>query len=98
MDASLEEAALPTEFALDQNHPNPFNPSTVISFALPEASHVRLTVFDVLGREVKTLMDGQIDAGNHRVHFNASGLPSGTYLYRIQAAGFTTSKVMHLAK
>ena len=73
-------------------------PSTTISFALPEAGHVRLQVFDVLGREVKTLVDGQIDAGTHTVNFNASGLPSGTYLYRIQAAGFTTSKVMHLAK
>ena len=88
----------PNAFALHQNHPNPFNPSTVINFALPEASYVRLAVYDVLGREVKTLVDGQLDTGNHQVRFDAAGLPSGTYLYRIETPGFVEARIMHLAK
>ena len=89
---------LPDAFSLQQNYPNPFNPSTVISFGLPESNYVRLGVYDVLGREVQILIDGVLQAGNHSVGFDATGLSGGTYLYRIETEGFTHSKVMHLSK
>jgi photosystem II stability/assembly factor-like uncharacterized protein len=76
---------LPEQFALEQNYPNPFNPSTVISYRLPISSHVIIKVFDVLGREVQTIVNEHQSAGNHSVTFRASNLPSGVYLYRIQA-------------
>lgn len=88
----------PTEFALADNYPNPFNPATRLSFDLPEASNVRLTVFDALGRRVAILADGSFDAGTHAVSFNASSLPSGVYLYRIEADAFTQTKRMLLLK
>ena len=90
---------IPTEFALDQNFPNPFNPSTVVNFALSEPAHVRLSVYDILGREVRTLISGNLlVTGHYQVTFEADGLPSGTYLYRIETSKFTSSRVMHLAK
>jgi predicted esterase len=76
----------PHEFSLDQNFPNPFNPSTTIGFGLPEASAVSLTVYDVLGREVASLVDADaLAAGYHRYDWNASGLSSGMYFYRLSA-------------
>ena len=79
----------PKQFALQQNYPNPFNPSTVISYQLPVNSFVTLRVYDLLGREVKTLANGPRNAGNYTVHFDASGLASGIYLYRIEARSQT---------
>jgi len=79
---------LPTSFTLEQNYPNPFNPSTTITFELPKASMVRLTVYDMLGREVAVIVNERRDAGVHEVRFDGSGLSSGVYLYRLQAGEF----------
>ena len=89
---------LPEDFSLEQNYPNPFNPSTEIRFALPEAVHVRLAVYDVVGREVTRLMDQPMEAGYHRATFNASDLPSGVYLYRVEAGSFNKTGRMVLMK
>jgi Secretion system C-terminal sorting domain/FG-GAP-like repeat len=80
-----EAEPLPSKFALYQSYPNPFNPMTTIPFDLPVAARVSLKVFNVLGQEVVTLADEVWQAGNHHVHFNAAGLPSGVYFYRMQA-------------
>lgn len=93
-----EESQLPTEFALQQNYPNPFNAVTVIRFALPEASHVDVEVYDVLGRRVEELYSGFKPAGNHTVHWRAGHTSSGIYLYRIEAGDFTEIKRMTLVK
>ena len=89
---------IPTAFALAPNYPNPFNPATTIEFALPEAVSVSLRVYDVTGREVARLVDGAMVAGTHRVAFDASRLPSGVYLYRLQAGSFTQVHRMTLMK
>ena len=81
----IEEENLPSEFTLYQNYPNPFNPSTVISFNLVEQSVVNATVYDVMGREIVTLISSEIPAGKHSVTFDASNLPSGIYLLRLIA-------------
>jgi len=90
--------ALPSEFAIDGPYPNPFNPTATIGFALPEASLVKLEIYDVSGRLVKTLIDGTRSAGNHSVTFNADGLASGLYIYRLQAGQHTASGKMVLMK
>ncbi|MDX9856182.1 MAG: T9SS type A sorting domain-containing protein [candidate division Zixibacteria bacterium] len=92
------ESSLPTSFALAQNYPNPFNPSTEISFSLPNASDVRLEVFNVLGQSVAILVDGRVEAGTHSVRWDASNSASGVYLYRIQAGEFTDTRKMMLLK
>lgn len=90
---------VPTEFGLEQNYPNPFNPSTNINFALPQASEVTLTVYDMLGRKVATLISGeQLQAANHSVRFDASALASGMYIYRIEAGSFVSTRKMMLIK
>lgn len=99
LDVSTEpEPGLPREFALQQNYPNPFNPSTRIAFSLPRQEHVRLEVYDVLGRRVALLIDEVRPAGLHSVDFDAGPLGSGTYLYRISAGEFTQSAQMMLLK
>lgn len=80
---STENETLPGEFKLDQNYPNPFNPSTVISYQLSVNSAVSLKVFDMLGREVATLVDGKMNAGSHEVTFDAGSLASGIYMYQL---------------
>lgn len=89
---------IPEGYALDQNYPNPFNPATNIRFAIPAAQQVRLTVYNVLGQEVATLVDGFMPSGSHQVSFDASRLASGTYLYRIETGAFTHVKKMSLLK
>ncbi len=89
---------IPDNYALNDNYPNPFNPATAIRFALPEAEHVRLTVYDVMGREVKRLVDGALSAGFHEVSFEGGHLASGLYLYRIEAGAFVDVKRMVLLK
>ncbi len=91
-------AKLPRSFALLQNYPNPFNPSTVITYELPSNSRVVLQVYDILGRRVATLVDGQQSAGIHEVKFNGSGLASGIYFYRITTQDYTKSDRMLLLK
>lgn len=95
--------SLPKEFSLAQNYPNPFNPTTQISFDLPVSSNVELVVFNVLGQEVKTLVNEEMPAGTHLVTWdgrNASGssVASGLYFYRISADKFSASKKMLLMK
>ncbi|MBC8043306.1 MAG: T9SS type A sorting domain-containing protein, partial [Rhizobacter sp.] len=88
----------PNAFGLKQNYPNPFNPSTTIRYELAAPSDVKLNVFDVLGREVATLVNQRQSAGNYRVGFNASNLSSGIYFYRLQTGNFTQTKKMLLVK
>ena len=90
---------LPKEFALMQNYPNPFNPSTTIPYTLKSSSNVRLSVYDLLGREVAVLVDNERKAaGTYEISFQASYLPSGIYLYRIQTERFVNTKIMVLIK
>ncbi|MAL17869.1 MAG: hypothetical protein CL670_12355 [Balneola sp.] len=89
---------LPSGFSLEQNYPNPFNPTTNISFTIPNADYVQLKVFDMVGREVATLIDSRISAGQKTVQFNASNLSSGTYLYRIQTSEFISTRKLVLIK
>lgn len=88
----------PVSFALDQNYPNPFNPSTTIRFSIPEDTHVSLVIYNAMGAEVVRLNDGVLPAGQHRVTFDASNLPSGTYTYRLTAGSFMATKTMTLMK
>ena len=85
VDSDPIESVLPIVFALDQNYPNPFNPSTEISFALPTSGHVSLIIYNVLGQVVETLVDENMDAGNHTVTWEASSYSSGVYFYRLIA-------------
>jgi hypothetical protein len=96
--AVQDAGTLPEAYALEQNYPNPFNPSTTISYSLPHASNVSLKVFDILGQEVATLVNGDITAGKHEVQFDAKGLASGTYLYRLTSGDFTQVKKMMVVK
>jgi hypothetical protein len=91
-------SGMPAQFSLDQNYPNPFNPSTEIRFALPEDNHVRLTLYNSLGQEVRTLIDADAKAGYHSVRLDAFGMASGTYFYRIQVGNFASMKKMLLLK
>jgi hypothetical protein len=85
-------------FELAQNYPNPFNPTTTIRYQIPTAEVVSLKVYDVLGKEVATLVSGRQEAGSYAVEFNAAGLSSGVYFYRLQAGGFVETKKMMLVK
>ncbi len=89
---------VPRQISLHENYPNPFNPTTQIEFSLPQAADVNLTVYDVLGRRVATLVDGKRQAGKHSVSFDASNLSSGVYLYRLRADGVNKSRKMLLVK
>ena len=91
-------ASAPKEFALLQNHPNPFNPSTSIQYQIAAPGHVSLKVYDMVGREVATLVNGMQDAGVKNVQFDASHMPSGIYFYTLQTSSFTTTKKMSLIK
>jgi hypothetical protein len=90
--------ALPADFALGQNYPNPFNPTTIIDYRLPTSGYVKLKVYDLLGKEIGTLIDGRQRAGYHSVTFNAYNLPSGVYFYELNAGGKTYLRKMELLK
>jgi hypothetical protein len=96
--SEIIEIDVPSKFELIQNYPNPFNSSTKISWQSPISGWQTLKVFDVLGREVATLVNEEKEAGYHSVDFNASDLPSGVYFYRIQAGNFIDTKKMILLK
>lgn len=89
---------VPIDFSLEQNYPNPFNPSTLITFDLPSAGQVRITIYDLTGRTVKTLVDNSFSAGRHQIKFDASQLSSGVYLYRLETPGMTATRKMMLVK
>jgi len=94
---------IPNTFVLNQNHPNPFNPSTTISFSLPVEANVTINLFNMLGQEVAQISEGEFQAGNHNVEFNASSLSSGAYIYTLEAKGlnganFKSTKKMLLLR
>jgi hypothetical protein len=89
---------VPEQFVLSQNYPNPFNPSTTIKFGIPRNSFATLKVFNILGQEVATLVNGETEAGSYEMTWNASGLSSGIYLYRLQAGKFIETKQMILLR
>ncbi|MDP2303841.1 MAG: T9SS type A sorting domain-containing protein [Ignavibacteria bacterium] len=90
--------AAPTEYKLEQNFPNPFNPATVIRYQLPAKILATLKIFDVLGKEVSVLVNEENEAGFHQVEFNGAGLASGVYLYSLQAGSFIKTKKFILLK
>jgi hypothetical protein len=97
---SVEPAGtrVPSAYSLDQNYPNPFNPSTTIRYALPHRAHMTLTVFSTLGQQVATLVNGEIEAGYHEVQFNAEGLASGVYFYRLRTGGLVQTRKLCLIR
>ena len=92
------EVLTPGSFELSQNYPNPFNPSTTIKYSLPENSFVNLAVYNLLGERVRTLVNEVQNAGNYNLNFDASGLTSGTYVYRLSTASGTLTQKMVLLK
>ncbi len=92
------EVDLPLEYSLEQNYPNPFNPSTTIKYSIPEDGFVKLAVYNMLGEEVASIVNTTQKAGRYELNFNASQLSSGVYVYRIEAANFTSSKKLVLMK
>jgi len=89
---------IPNSFSLQQNYPNPFNPSTQIEFSIPYNSYVKLTVFDIMGREISVLVNEKLNAGTYKADFDGSNLSSGIYFYKLEADGFTESRKMMLIK
>lgn len=95
---SIEESDLPTSFSLSQNYPNPFNPSTQIQFTIPQASHVKIEVFNMLGQSVGVLVNGVRQQGTHSIEFSGDDLSSGVYMYRMSTPTYNQSRFMHLVK
>jgi len=93
-----DNSILPDNYYLDNNYPNPFNPSTVISFGLPRLSNVSLSVYNILGQKVSTLVDSQLGAGYHSYEWNANKAASGVYFYQLKADDFTATHKMLLLK
>ncbi len=93
-----DDDELPTEFVLEQNYPNPFNPSTKISFTIPSSGFTSLKIYNVLGNEVTTLLNGALQAGKHNINFNATNLSSGTYFYKLSSGNFVETKKMMFLK
>lgn len=94
----IKDYSIPKNFELYQNYPNPFNPTTTIEYELPEKIRVQLTIYDILGREVKELVNEVQDAGKYKIHFNANGLASGVYIYRLLTDKYAKAKKMILLK
>ncbi|MBK9099126.1 MAG: T9SS type A sorting domain-containing protein [bacterium] len=97
-DVSEIPSNIPTEYLLEQNYPNPFNPSTTIKFRIPEGSYVSLKVYNVLGKEIATLVSEEMNAGTYEVNFDASNLSSGVYFYKIESGNFVKTNKMILMK
>ncbi|MEX0597010.1 MAG: T9SS type A sorting domain-containing protein [Candidatus Paceibacterota bacterium] len=98
LSTSIEKETLPQDYSLLQNYPNPFNPTTQIRYGVPKAAEVELTVFNMLGQEVSTLVNGKLSAGWHTTTFDGSGLSSGFYIYRIKAGEFVSTKKLMVIK
>ncbi|MCC6864705.1 MAG: T9SS type A sorting domain-containing protein [Ignavibacteria bacterium] len=94
----VEDYLVPKNYELLQNYPNPFNPSTTIEYSIPKDAIVTMKIYDILGKEVATLVNEQKSAGTYIVNWNASGFSSGIYFYRINAGEFTATKKMYLVK
>ncbi len=92
------EGETPTAYSISQNYPNPFNPTTIIEFGLSKRALTTLMIYDVLGREIQTLINKELEAGSHEINFHASNFPSGVYFYRIQSGDFIQTKKMILMK
>ncbi|HEX9658062.1 MAG TPA: T9SS type A sorting domain-containing protein [Bacteroidota bacterium] len=95
---SVGAGNVPTRYSLEQNYPNPFNPSTTIEFSIPAAQLVTLKVYNLLGQEVATLVNGQQTAGAHSVHWNASSLSTGFYFYKMETGNFSQTRKLMLMK
>ncbi len=95
---AVEVEVIPTRFELSQNYPNPFNPITTIRFSLPKETRLKINLYNLLGEIIKTITEGIYQAGYYNISFNASNLPSGTYVYRIESDNFIESKKMMLLK
>ena len=89
---------LPTEFRLDQNYPNPFNPLTTMQYLIPQVSHVTIKVYDIIGKEIKTLVNEEKLAGKYVVQFDGSNFSSGVYFYQMRAGEFIDTKKFILLK
>jgi hypothetical protein len=87
-----------SEFGLNQNYPNPFNPATLIKYSIAKRGNVTLKVYNVLGKEAAVLVNGEKEAGNYEINFNASGLSSGVYFYELSSAGSRLTKKMIIMK
>lgn len=98
VDNDKPNSPIPVDFVLKQNYPNPFNPTTTIGFSIPQFSFVTLKVYNLLGQELVTLVNEQKSPGNYKVEWNANGLPSGMYFYRLTTKDFTQTKKMLLLK
>jgi hypothetical protein len=89
---------LPTDFGLEQNYPNPFNPATNIMYTVPGREYINLTVYNILGEKIATLVDEEKAPGKYTVTFDGSRLPSGVYFYRVHAGRFNETREMVLVK
>jgi hypothetical protein len=93
-----EKTETPSKYALHQNYPNPFNPATRISFSIPKQEFVTLKVYNSLGKEIETLVNKKLNAGNYDINFNAGSLPSGVYFYRLITESYSETKKMIILK
>lgn len=93
-----DEEMLPAVYKLEQNYPNPFNPTTIIKFAVPQRSNVLIKIYDILGGEVNTLVNEELEPGWYERQFNAIGYASGVYIYRMEAGTYVSNKKMLLVK
>ena len=94
----VKNASSPSVFKLHQNYPNPFNSSTIITFSIPEKERVTLKIFDILGREIKVLLDEELVKGVHKIKFDASQLSSGIYFYRLNSSNHIDTKKLMVLK
>ena len=92
------ESELPTSYNLFQNYPNPFNSTTTICFDLPKSTNLKLSIYNIVGKEIETILDGYFQPGKYKAIWNTEGLPSGTYIYKLQTDTFNKSNKMILEK
>lgn len=93
-----QNSPIPEKFKLYQNYPNPFNSTTTINYSIPKTCFVRITVYDLLGKEIETLVNHEQTVGNYKIDFDGDKLTSGIYFYRIQAGNFSETKKLILLK